>query len=177
MKNPENLSDIKAIIIPTCNDFENIKRANAAIKFVKENNLPKRCIIAGLGPDTNIANGFGNYSKKKEFNFHKELYNYLINNTDWMIGAEINSLNSIENILYSFPENTEGKYALVSFPLHLKRFKKIINDAKTSGKISKNLEIVCVPTSQNTKWIPHEILSNLKYHIKGKKKYFSKKQQ
>ena len=99
-----------------------------------------------MGPDTNIARGFGDNQDKKEFNFHKKLYDYLMDNTDWKIGVEINSLNSIENILYTFPKGTEGKYAIVSFPLHLKRFERIINDGKISGKISKDLEIVYVPT-------------------------------
>ncbi len=178
----EDLSNIKAIIIPSCDSFDSLKsedlnRANTAMKFVEENNLPKRCIIAGLGHEKSITLGYEFKSRKNKIGFHRNLYNYLAKNTDWMIGVETNSLNSIENMLYTFPENTEGKYAIVSFPLHLKRFQKIINDAKNAGKISENLKIIGVPTTQHPKWIFYEILSNLKYHTIGKKRYFSKKQQ
>jgi hypothetical protein len=156
----KNLEEIKAIVIPTCDSFdpdgiEDFNRANTAIDFVNKNNLPKRCIIAGLG-------------------VHKDLHNYLLENTDWKIGVDINSLNSIENILQVFPKEVEGEYALVSFPLHLKRFRKIINDAKKADLVSKNLEVFYVPTTQHPKWFFYEFLSNIKYHLKGKRKYFNK---
>jgi hypothetical protein len=54
------------------------------------------------------------------------------------------------------------------------RFKKIVKDAKKAGKISEDLEIVYVPTKQRLGWIPYEFLSNIKYHLKGKQKYFGK---
>ena len=169
MKNLE----YKAIIIPTCNDFENIERAKAAIKFSKENNLPKRCVISGLGPDTNIALGYDKNPGKDKLDFHKSMYDYLMSETDWMIGADIRSVNSIENILEVFPKGIEGKYALVSYPLHLMRFKKIVKDAKKAGKISDSVEIVYVPTKQHMHWAIHEVLSNVKYCLKGKRKYFN----
>jgi hypothetical protein len=159
MVNLEN--EIKAIIIPTCDYFENINRAKTAIEFSKKNNLPKKCVIAGLGPDKNLKLGY-------------DMYNYLMNETDWMIGIENSSANSIENILNVFPNDTEGKYALVSYPLHLMRFKKIIKDAKKYGKIPKDIDIVYVPTKQNIGWVIYEILSNIKYHLNGKQKYFGK---
>ncbi len=178
MANLEN--EIKSIVIPTCDSFdfansEDFNRASTAIKFAKENNLPKRCIIVGAGQNSDFSLGYKNQEKAK-IDFHKELYNYLKENTDWMIGIDTKSVNSIENILYTFPREIQGKYALVSFPLHIKRFKKIIKDAKKAGKVSENLEIVYVPTSQNPKWFFYEVLSNLKYHLYGKQKYFSKDQ-
>jgi hypothetical protein len=169
-----NLEDIKAIIIPTCDYFENIARAKTAIEFSKKNNLPKKCVISGLGPDTSIALGCEENLNNHKLNFHKDMYDYLMNKTDWMIGVDINSLNSIENILEAFPEGIKGKYALVSFPLHLIRFKKIIKDAKKAGRISENVEIIYVPTKQHLGWVPYEILANIKYHFKQKQKYFGK---
>jgi hypothetical protein len=166
--------NVKAVIIPTCDDFENIERAKTAIKYSKENNLPKRCVIAGLGPDANIALGYNKNPDNHKLDFHKSMYNYLMNETDWMVGTDIHSLNSIENILEVFPQGMEGKYALVSYPLHLMRFKKIVEDAKKAGKISKDVEVVYVPTKQRLKWIVPEMLSNVKYHLKGKPKYFGK---
>ena len=172
-----NLEDIKSIMIPTCDYFENPIRARTAIKFVEENNLPKKCTISGLGPDTNIALGYEENPGKENLIFHKDIYDIMMDETDWMVGVDIRSLNSIENILESFPKGMEGKHALVSYPLHLMRFKKIIKDAKKAGKISENLKIVYVPTKQRLGWIPYEILSNIKYHFIGKKKYFGKKNQ
>lgn len=168
----KSLDNIKAVIIPTCDDIENPMRAAKAKKIIDKYNLPKKCIISGAGPDTNIALGYDKNVYGKKLDFHKGLYDDLMNKTDWMIGMDIRSVNSIENILETFPHGTEGKYAIVSYPLHLMRFKRIINDAKKAGKISKNLEFVYIPTKQRLKWIPYEILSNLKYSIKGRKKYF-----
>ncbi len=176
----KNLEEIKAIVIPTCDSFdahksEDFNRANTAIDFVNKYHLPRRCIIAGLGTDANASERYKVNSGKDKLDFHKDLYNYLLENTDWKIGVDINSLNSIENILQVFPKEIEGRYALVSFPLHLKRFEKIVGDAKKAGLVSKNLEVINVPTPQNPKWIFYELLSNIKYYIKGKRKYFSKR--
>lgn len=173
MKQLKNLEDIKAIVIPTCDIFdsenlEDFNRAKTAIEFVNKNNLPKKCIIAGFGNpicSPQILSG----SLKN----HKPLYNYLKEKTDWIIGIETNSNNSIENLLYTFPNEIKGKYAIVSFPLHLKRFNRILNDAKKSGVISEELDLVYVPTKQNPKWIFYETLSTLKYFLVGKNKYFN----
>lgn len=173
----KNLEDIKAIVIPTCNYFENPRRARTAIKFVNKYNLPKKCVIAGSGLDTNIALGYEKNPGKEKLDFHKDMYDILMDETDWIVGMDICSLNSIENILEVFPKGVKGKYALVSYPLHLMRFRKIIKDAKKSGKISEDINIKYVSTKQHIKWIPYEILSNIKYHFKGKPKYFGKKQQ
>jgi len=177
MKNLDNLKDIKAVIIPTCDDTENIIRADKAMEIVNKYNLPRKALISGLGPDTNIALGYEKNPGKEKLDFHKSMYDYLMEKTDWMLGVDIRSVNSIENILESFPEGTTGKYAIVSYPLHLMRFKKILKDAKASGKVSKDIELVYFPTKQRMKWISHEIPSNLKYHLAGKPKYFTKKQQ
>ena len=170
----KNLENIKAIIIPTCNNVENIERAKTAIDYVTKYNLPKKGVISGLGPSTTIALGYDKNPGKEKINFHKNLYDYMMNETDWTLGIDHRSLNSIENILEVFPEGMTGTYALVSFPLHLRRFKKIIKDAKKANKISNDIDVVYVPTKQRLRWFPYEILSNLKYHFKGKQKYFGK---
>lgn len=173
----ENLENIKAIIIPTCDDFENALRADTAMDFVNKYNLPKKCIIAGSGPDTNIALGYMKNPDNRKLDFHKGLYNKIMKETDWMIGMDINSLNSVENILEVFPNGIKGEYGLVSYPLHLMRFKRIIKDAQAANKISKDINVHYVLTKQRMKWISHEVLSHIKYFIKSKKKYFPKKQQ
>ena len=170
-----NLEEEIKIIIPSGPGRENIKRAKTAIDFSKNNiNFQKKGVISGLGPDTNMALGYEKNPGKEKLNFHKELYDYVMENTDWMVGIDTQSLNSIENILNVFPKGIKGKFAIVSYPLHLMRFKKIINDAQKSDKISKDIEVTFVPTKQNPKYIIYETLSNIKYHVYGKKKYFGK---
>jgi len=51
-----------------------------------------------MGLDTNIALGYEANPDNRRLDFHESLYNYLMNKTDWMIGTDIRSVNSIENI-------------------------------------------------------------------------------
>lgn len=174
IKNPENFEDIESTIVPSCDGIESIERAKTAIDFVNKYNLPKKGVISGLGPDTTIALGYDKNPGKEKLVFHKGLYDYMMNKTDWMIGIDHRSLNSIENILEVFPKGMTGIHALVSYPLQLKRFQKIIEDAKNSDKISKDINVIYVPTKQRPKWLLYELGANLKYHFKGKQKYFGK---
>lgn len=174
----EKIKRSKAVIIPTCDyswDFHNIERIKKAIEVVGRYNLPKKCVIAGLGLDTNIALGYDKNHCKENLDFHKVPYDYLMQYTDWMIGLDCFSMNSIENILNVFPEGIKGIYPIVSYPSHLRRFKKIIKDAKKAGKISDDIKVIYIPTRKHPERIFYEILANIKYHIKGKQKYFSKK--
>lgn len=148
----------KALVIPSGGIKEDLERAQAAINYSKENNLEIPYIISGVGPDINIALGYDENKTNKKVDFHKELYDFMMNNTKGIIGVDIRSVNSVENILYSFPKGTNGKYAIFSYPLHLKRFEKIISKAKEKDKISKDLEIIYIPTKQNLKQIIYEKL-------------------
>src|SRR3972149_1700662 len=51
-------------------------------------------------------------------------------------GVDRNSVTSAENLLFSFPdvENDSGKYAIVSYPLHLLRFRFLQRAMKLSGR-------------------------------------------
>jgi hypothetical protein len=69
-----HLENIKAIIIPTCDYLENLERAKKALEFSRENGLPKRCVLSGLGSDTNIALGDDETQKRSKLNFHRNLY-------------------------------------------------------------------------------------------------------
>ncbi len=153
---------IKGLIIPSGNEKDDIERAKAAIKYNTENSSNIPYIVSGLGPDTNIALGYEENEENKELDFHEKLYDFMINNTKGTFGIDIKSVNSIENILYTFPKGTEGKYILFSYPLHLKRFEKIINKAKEKGKISENLEIEFVPTRQTLKHFIYEKMGTIK---------------
>ena len=159
-------------IIPTCNDLEDIIKVKKAIEISGKYNLPEKCIISGLGPDTNIALGYDKNPGKENLDYHENAHKPILDNTNWMIGVDIKSRNSIENILNTFPPGTKGKYILISYPLHLIRFKRIIKDAKKANKISKEVEIKFSPTKQRLRWIPYEILSTIKYFRIGKKRYF-----
>jgi hypothetical protein len=161
----------KAIIIPSCDDVEDIARARKAIEISKKEKYNVPLIVAGLGPDTNEVLEKGYNSK---LDFHKKLYDYLMNETSGVFGVDPFSLNTIENVLNVFPDGTNGKYAIVSYPLQLMRIKQIVKDAQKADRISKDISVEYIPTKQKLKWISHEVLSNLKYNLIGKKKYFSK---
>ena len=150
---------IKAIVIPTAGSVEeDLERARRAIQYSKENGLNVPYIISGIGPDTNVALGYQK-SDKTELDFHEELHEYIMNNTNGFVGMDILSVNSIQNVLNTFPEGTSGTYAIVSYPSHLKRFEKIMKKARERGKISKDVEIAFVPTSQSLKQILYEVIS------------------
>ena len=123
---------------------EDIERAKKAIEQNKDG-LPY--IISGLGPDTNEAMK----NPSKNLDYHRELHNYLLKNTKEFIGVDINSTNTIENIIYTFPKGAKGKFRIISYPLHLKRFELIAKYLKEKGKISKELEFEYVPTKQSFK--------------------------
>ena len=150
---------IKAIVIPTTGRAEeDLERARMAIQYSKEKGLSVPYIISGIGTDTNVALGYQK-SDKTKLDFHEELHEYIMNNTSGFVGMDILSVNSIQNVLNTFPEGTSGTYAMVSYPSHLKRFERIIKKAREKGKISKDVEIVFVPTSQSLRQILYEIIS------------------
>lgn len=153
---------IKAIVVPTAGSAkEDLERIERAIRYNKENELNVPYIISGIGPDTNIALGYLK-SDKDILDFHPELYKYIMNNISGFIGMDILSLNSVQNILNTFPEGVSGTYAIVSYPMHLKRFERIIKRAQEKGKISKDVKIEFVPTSQSLKKVLYETLSIFK---------------
>jgi len=148
---------VRAIVIPSGSVRDDLERAKRAIQYNKENKLYVPYIISGIGPDTNIALGYET-SDKEELDFHRELYGYMMKNTQGVIGLDVLSVNSIQNILNTFPEGTTGTYAIVSYPLHLKRFRKIFQKAREKGRISDKVKIKYVPTKQSLKQVLYEII-------------------
>lgn len=148
---------VKAIVIPTGGKVqEDLQRAKRAINYNERMGLNAPYVVSGIGPDINIALGHLPY-EERELDFHPELYDFMIENTNGIFGLDSLSVNSVQNILNTFGEDVEGVYMLVSYPLHLKRFKRIINRAKENGKISQDVEIIGIPTKQSVKHIFHEI--------------------
>jgi hypothetical protein len=150
-------SEVKAIVIPSGNAKEDLRRAKRAINYNERSGLNVPYIISGVGPDINLALGYVN-PKERALDFHPELYRYVLENTDGIVGLDILSVDSIGNILNTFPRETSGTYLLVSSPLHLKRFKKIIRTAKEKGKISRDLRIRGIPTWQPFGQIFYELV-------------------
>ena len=150
--------EIKAIIIPSGSDRQDLIRIQKAREYFNKKNLLERYIIAGLGPDTNkvLENGYD-----KKLDFHKTLYDYMMSETKGIFGADPFSMNSVENILNAFPKGTKGKYGLVSYPLHLKRFKKIVEKLQKEDKISQEIKIEYIPTEQSIKEVFYELLHSI----------------
>lgn len=112
-------------------------------------------IISGMGPDTNkaILDSKGNYKTpgdSDDLDFHYKLWGYLEQKYDskeiGIFGVDINSMNSKQNLLETFPEDQEGKYVIVSYPLHLARFKLLERKFRRRKQLSDKLELHYVPT-------------------------------
>ena len=159
----KTIDNIKALVIPSGSAKDDLERGKVAINYKEENDLNAPFLISGLGPDTNIALGYEERRNKRKLDFHENLYNLIMEKVvEGVVGVDINSTNSIENVLFTFPKGTIGKYVIFSYPLHLKRFQNIISKAKEKGKISKELEVTYVPTPQTLKHIIYEKLFAIK---------------
>lgn len=148
---------VEAIVIPSGGSVgEDLQRAERAIQYNRENSLNTPYIISGVGPDINIA--LGPEMPDRKLDFHRELYEYMMDNTDGIIGVDIRSVDSIGNILNTFPEGTSGTYLMVSYPLHLMRLKLIAKMAQKRGKISRNVKIKSIPTEQSCMQVIYETI-------------------
>ena len=142
-----NIEDkVKAIVIPSGNPEWNRERMKTAIEVNEKSGLNVPYIISGIGPDMNDVL-FGD-SNGKVHDFHQDLYDYMMQNTEGVIGMDILSTSSVGNILNTFPPSVSGRYMIVSYPLHLKRFKRIVEKAKKEGKVSQDLDLEYIPTSR-----------------------------
>jgi hypothetical protein len=161
---------LRGIIIPSGSSAEeDIERAERAMKYNEETGSNAPYIVSGIGPDINSA------LKGREGNhdFHPELWNYLDKNVHGFFGVDMNSLDSIGNILNSLEGLNSGPYAIVSYPEHLKRLRRIADSLKRKGKISKNIKIVYVETipeeNQTFRQKVYETFANTKTHFKLRK--------
>jgi hypothetical protein len=153
---------IKGIIIPSGNLKLNTERYMAALKYNREKcegNAP--FIVSGMGPDTNSAleyseeYGFQMKENIAKLDFHADLWSNLENYVKFgwgstIFGVDTNSLTSAENLRFTFPniQADSGKYAIVSYPLHLLRFRFLEKAMKQFGKLSKNVSLEYVPTKK-----------------------------
>jgi len=71
-------------------------------------------------------------------------------------------MNTKENVLNCFPEGTNGKYGVVSYPLHLKRIERIFEKLKEEDKISSEVKLEYIPTEQNFSEVVYEMLALIK---------------
>lgn len=162
---------VKAIVIPSGNPELNMQRMQTAIRVNGERELNAPYIVSGIGPDMNAAL-FEN-PEGRGLDFHRDMYEYMMRNTQGIMGVDILSIDSVGNILNTFPPNLSGRYVIVSYPIHLRRFKRIVKKAKKEGKVSQNLELEYVPTSRfsSPKQITYEIartvLGPLRKMVKG----------
>jgi len=167
-----------AIVIPSEGSVEeDLERAKRAIRrnerYKIENSRYLPYIISGVGPDMNKALGYVALSEEetlKNLDFHRKLYDYMIENTEGFIGMDIQSTDSRGNILNTFPEGVEGTHALVSYHLHLTIFRRIIEDAQRKGEMSSEVEFEFVPTDQSPRQFVYGILALVNYWIKSSKR-------
>lgn len=153
------LDGIGILSAPT--DKADLARGRAGIKFYE--NLEKKVpyLILGAGPDLNSVLGYSEPVENPDD--HKALYDFLMEETNELIGLDINSKTSVENLLYGFPKPQEGKYGIVTEPWHYKKFKRIEKVLKRKGMISKNLEFFNIPSEDLTNYgLLRKILSFIK---------------
>ena len=115
-------------------------------------------ILSGIGPDTNeVVRSDGDYKSDSvsEKDFHPDLWDWAVRTVKqryqetekWNpIGIDTQSLDSLGNILNTFPYGTEGNYIIVSRLLHNLRFKMIERLARKKGLLSKGLKLKYVAT-------------------------------
>ncbi len=162
--------NVKGIIIPSGDLKLNTERYIAALKYNRE-----KCggnahfIVAGMGPDINSAldysekAGFQVKSNLGNWDFHSDLWRNLENYVKFgegskIFGVDTVSLTSAENLHFTFPnpDADSGKYAIVSYPLHLLRFRFLEKTMKLSGRLSKNVDLEYVNTKDWFKQTKHE---------------------
>lgn len=141
-------SKVRAIVIPSGNPEWNRERMETAIEINRKRSLNVPYIISGIGPDMNDVL-FGD-STRDGLDFHQDLYDDMMEETEpnGIFGVDILSIDSIGNILNTFPPSVSGRYVIVSYPLHLRRLKRIVEKAKKEGKVSQDLDLEYVPTSR-----------------------------
>jgi len=152
---------LEPIIIPTGGSKkEDLERAKKAIQYHGENGSDASYIISGLGPDTNTA--LNSENPGKDLDFHRELYDYMINNTEGIFCIDTHSMNSVENILNVLSYGIKGKHVIISYPKHLERFEFIIDKLKEGGGISEDIEMTYVPVNETIKQKIYGTLALLK---------------
>ena len=147
-------SRVKGIVIPSGNPKLNLDRMQTAIEINERRRLNAPYILSGTGRDINAV--LYGTEAHHGLEFHKDMWDYMIRNTEGIIGIDMLSIDSEGNILNTFPPEISGKYIVVSYPIHLRRLKKIVEQAKKEGKVSPSLEIEYIPTKTPPEQIFYE---------------------
>jgi hypothetical protein len=171
------MRNLDAIVIPTGTHEQDLERVRKALE-VGGNNM--NYIVSGMGPSTNEAlvdsNGrIRRYNPSERLDFHHELWRYFLNKHDNgefipginILGLDTKSLNSRENLMYTFPEGTSGSYGIVSYPLHLFRLWALEKILKKKGEMSKDVELVYISTKSFFGQTPREVIYEIPALIKN----------
>ncbi len=160
------MKTIDGIVIPTGTFVQDIQRAEKALEYGRSLNQDSvHYIVSGVGPD---VNEYFEAPKKnpsapiKKMDFHPHLWFYLREAYQegeiGRFGIDINSLTSRGNLIHTFPPGTRGRYAIVSSPIQLWRFKLLEWELKLTGKMSSGVKIKGVRTKPFFKQTKYELI-------------------
>jgi hypothetical protein len=155
------MRQLDVIVIPTGTSEEDLDRVDVALNH---GSSKTHYIVSGLGPDTNLALERQRKGESTdELDFHRGLWNYLKHKYEQgeigIFGVDTSSLNSKENLVNTFPSDTSGKYGIVSYPLHLVRFRILENRLKSEGHLSQDLTLEGISTPQSLRQLCYGILA------------------
>ncbi len=182
--------NLEVIVVPSGNEIDDSIRISAAFLYAEQaraQGKEVRYILSGVGP--NLNEGLqkpGDYSllfpyvssNNMELDIHPKLYNETVGQVISRevgyrafepFGVDTQSLNSIDNMVNTFPPGTEGNYTIVSRALHNARFRLIERELRKSGYLSPNLKLNYVNTSDSFS------LRNIVYDLMALVKFFAKK--
>lgn len=172
-------SNIETIVIPTGNYEADQIRFASAVEY-GQNLISQgknvRYLISGIGPDLNEALHTKDTSSRayeigeqrpiygsEDLDIHRGLWNLAILREllPKPFGIDTLSLNSLDNILNSFPEGTTGSYTIVSRKGHNIKFKSIEKWARKKGLLSSDLRLSYLDTNENIspKSLAYDILA------------------
>lgn len=172
----ENLESLAGVIVHTGRSDEiDSKRLYAALNYKPGVNL----LITGLGPDANrVVFPWGQYKPgiggPEAYDFHFKLWNEVVDkHKEGKIGyvcVDINSVNSKQNLMNTFPLRANGTYAIFSDPLHLLRMRFLKGALQITGRMSKEINLLYVPIKKisdlSLKEIGYEVVALIKAFFK-----------
>jgi hypothetical protein len=182
---------LEVIVIPSGENIsdDSIRLSTAQAHGINSENEGRevRYILSGVGPDldkrlkqerdTQIY--IGPFDGTHGLDVHPELYSqsvedvrltFLIGDGFKPVGIDTASVNSVQNMINTFPRGTEGDYTIVSRALHNARFKLIEKEARKRGYFSDKLQLsyLNTPDSFSPKNIAHDLMGLAKFWVLGK---------
>ena len=175
------MKNIDGIVIPTGNEEQDLERAQRALEYgASLGQKSVDYIVSGIGPDMNVflsrvhkvLEGQSCPEGTEGLDFHSQLYYFLRwqesvgnsysnkENKSEIVKLKFDDgpLDSRMNLQCSFPEGTKGRYALVSYPLHLWRFGVLEKKFKKNRLMSRKVTIEHVPTKRFLDQSPSEMI-------------------